>query len=204
MGAASQHARTSQGGTVSQEASADVARLIDRLDDAVRTGDVATITRRIKQELEAASRAPLALPTRFLVPRKDCYARRLLHRNAELGYTVVVMTWGPDQRTPLHDHAGMWCVECVVQGELDVSQYDLVRAEGGRFYFTEQTRVHAGVGDAGCLIPPFEYHVLGNAAKDGVTVTMHVYGGEMDHCHMYTPQQDGWARERRNLEYYPQ
>ncbi len=27
------------------------------------------------------------------------------------------MTWGPGQGTPLHDHAGIWCVEGVVEGK---------------------------------------------------------------------------------------
>ena len=56
------------------------------------------------------------LPDRFRVARAEGYARRLLHRNDRLGYTAVVMTWAPGQRTPLHDHAGIWCVEGVVEG----------------------------------------------------------------------------------------
>jgi len=177
--------------------------LIGRLDAAVRLGGVESITGAVKRALESASREPLELPARFLAPRDDCYARRLLHRNQELGYTVVVMTWGPGQRTPLHDHAGMWCVECVVRGQLEVSQFDLERVDGSRYYFSRQKQVHAVVGDAGCLIPPFEYHVLQNALDDDVTITVHVYGGEMDHCHLYRERDDGWEREHCALEYTP-
>ena len=55
---------------------------------------------------------------------------------AEYGlYTAVVMTWGPGQKTPLHDHAGMWCVECVVEGELEVVQFDLMEQADGRCRF---------------------------------------------------------------------
>lgn len=189
---------------MSQElAIAGMNGLIQRLDEAVRQGEVKAITLGVKEALESASQGSLQLPQRFLEAREDCYARRLLHRNDELGYTVVVMTWGPGQQTPLHDHAGMWCVECVVRGELNVSQYDLVRQDGGRYYFSEQTQVRAGVGEAGCLIPPFEYHVLCNALPDDVTVTVHVYGGEMDHCHLFKPNGNWWERERRTLEYFP-
>ena len=39
---------------------------------------------------------------------------------------MVVMTWGPGQKTALHDHAGIWCVECVVDGNMEVAQYDLM------------------------------------------------------------------------------
>ena len=39
------------------------------------------------------------------------------------------MTWGPGQRTALHDHAGIWCVEGVVEGEMAVTRYELLEEE---------------------------------------------------------------------------
>ena len=73
---------------------------------------------------------PSDCPNAFIACGPDGYARRLLHRNDDLGYTAVVMTWGPGQRTPLHDHAGIWCVEGVVSGQMDVTQFDLVDESG--------------------------------------------------------------------------
>ena len=66
----------------------------------------------------------LSVPPRFSRPVEGSYARRLLHRDESGRYTIVVMTWGPDQKTALHDHAGIWCVECVVDGNMEVAQYD--------------------------------------------------------------------------------
>lgn len=173
-------------------------RLIDRLDEAVRLGEVERVTERIKQVLEeTARREPFDLPDRFHRCCEDSYARRLLHRSEELGYTVVVMTWGPGQQTALHDHAGIWCVECVIEGELDVAQYDLVEESESGCRFDKVSQVRAGVGNAGCLIPPFEYHVLANALPDRKSMTVHVYGGEMDHCHLYVPRNDDWWEKRR-------
>jgi predicted metal-dependent enzyme (double-stranded beta helix superfamily) len=169
-----------------------VLELIDRLDEAVRLGNVERITVRIKDELSRVCARSLRLPEEMTRCAEGSYARRLLHRDEGLGYTAVVMTWGPGQHTPLHDHAGMWCVECVVEGELDVLQYDLVEQQDGRSRFREANRVRAGVGDAGCLIPPFEYHVLANARADHKAVTLHIYEGEMDRCNLYVPEDDGW------------
>ena len=53
------------------------------------------------------------------------------------------MTWGPGQGTPLHDHAGIWCVECVVEGEMEVRQYDLVEENAGSFRFVPQPSIEA-------------------------------------------------------------
>jgi predicted metal-dependent enzyme (double-stranded beta helix superfamily) len=178
--------------------------LCARLDAAVRAGGAEAIAQQVKTELQAALRdGPLPLGDEFRAPRPDTYARRLFHRDPNGQYTVVVMTWGPGQGTALHDHAGIWCVECVVDGRMEVVQYDMVGRTGESYRFEERTRVTAGVGSAGCLIPPFEYHTLANARPDAPSVTLHVYGGEMDHCHVFEPAGDGtWARRRRDLKYH--
>ncbi len=180
--------------------------LIARLDAAVRLGDPDVITRRIKHELETAMHGgAVSLPDRFHHVRSEGYARRLLHRNDDLGYTAVVMTWGPGQKTPLHDHAGIWCVEGVVEGRMDVTQFDLIEESGDAFRFEAKGCVHAAVGSAGCLIPPFEYHVLANAMNTP-SITLHVYGGEMTTCHVFEPIEDAaggrYVRRDRALCYH--
>jgi predicted metal-dependent enzyme (double-stranded beta helix superfamily) len=177
--------------------------LISRLDAAVRLADPELITQQIKRELQDAIRArSVSLPDRFRQVRADGYARRLLHRNDDLGYTVVVMTWGPGQGTPLHDHAGIWCVEGVVEGRMDVTQFDLVEESAEAFRFEAKGCVHAAVGSAGCLIPPFEYHTLANAL-DEPSITLHVYGGEMATCHVFESAGGGrFVRRERALAYH--
>jgi predicted metal-dependent enzyme (double-stranded beta helix superfamily) len=176
--------------------------LIEDWRAAVRTGDVETITRRIKEDLSGQIRGEgLDLPLRYRRPLPDHYARRLLYRDTELPLTAVVMTWGPGQQTPLHDHSGIWCVEGVVEGEMEVVRYDLVEEAEGRCRFSEVERLRAGTGSAGALIPPLEYHVLRNPT-DQTVITLHVYGGEMDHCGVFLPQADGtWRREEKTLSY---
>jgi predicted metal-dependent enzyme (double-stranded beta helix superfamily) len=170
--------------------------LIDRLREAVLLGDVAAITERIKGDLESFIPAEgLTLPERFRRVKPGSYARRLLYRDPDLGFTALIMTWGPGQRTALHDHAGIWCVEGVVEGEMEVSRYELLEEVGeGLCRFAERGSVAATAGSAGALIPPFEHHVLGNARPDGASLTLHVYGGEMDHCHVFEPAGEGLYR----------
>jgi 3-mercaptopropionate dioxygenase len=176
--------------------------LLARIDAAVQLRDADAITQRVKEELQNAIRAQtVALPDRFHRVRPEGYARRLLHRNDDLGYTAVVMTWGPGQRTPLHDHAGIWCVEGVVAGQMDVTQFDLVEESGEAYRFEAKGCVHASVGSAGCLIPPFEYHILANALETP-SITLHVYGGEMTTCHVFEPAGNGrYIRRERPLSY---
>ncbi|MGH9661310.1 MAG: cysteine dioxygenase, partial [Bryobacteraceae bacterium] len=105
-----------------------------RIDEAVRLGATALVVERIKEDLARAIRGgDVTLPGRFRRTKGDSYARRLLFRSPE--YTAVVMTWGPGQRTAVHDHAGIWCVEGVVEGEMNVIQYELQEESGGRCRF---------------------------------------------------------------------
>ena len=180
------------------------ASIRPRLDAAVGAPTVEEIAQRVKSVLQHALRTDaLSLPDQFRVSRPDTYARRLLHRDPEGRYTVVVMAWGPGQKTALHDHAGIWCVECVVDGEMEVRQYDLVSEEDGAYRFQAQPCMDAVRGSAGCLIPPYEYHTLANRRADGSSVTLHIYGGEMTHCHVFQPADDGsYRRVERALSYH--
>ena len=185
----------------------ELSALIARLDAAVDDPDPERIVHRVKTALQSALRAnELELPSTFRRTRPDTYARRLLHRDPDGRYTAVVMTWGPGQGTALHDHSGLWCVDCVVDGEIAVTQYDLVsgagEGEGGAYTFEPQTHVTAARGEAGCLIPPFEYHTLANATPGRTSLTLHVYGGEMSQCHVFEPTGNGtYRRVTRDLSY---
>ena len=182
---------------------ARVRELVRRLDEAMTPRDDAGRCRAVKQVLEDTFAAGTEfLDARFLVPNPERYARRLVHRDPDHRYTVIAMVWNVGQGTPLHDHAGIWCVECVYSGRIRVTSYN---CHGGDpehdiVQFKQETVIHAGVGQAGALIPPFEYHVLENEA-DVPAITLHVYGGELDHCHIFEPVENGWLRRYRELSY---
>jgi hypothetical protein len=113
------------------------------------------------------------------------------------------MVWDRGQGTGLHDHAGIWCVECVYEGRIRVTSYSIRGGDPERdlVVFEQEAVATAGVGEAGALIPPFEYHRLINP-DPAPAVTLHVYGGEMTHCHVYEPEPDGrYRRTWRELRY---
>jgi 3-mercaptopropionate dioxygenase len=180
------------------------AALRDKIDAAVRAESPGAIAQQVKSALvETLKCEGLALPRELTRALPDTYARRLLHADPAGRYTAVVMTWGPGQGTPLHDHAGIWCDECVVDGDRAVRQYDLVEEKDGAYRFAAQPTVAAPSGSAGCLIPPFEYHTLVNRRADAASVTLHIYGGNMDHCHAFEPAGDGsYRRIEKRLSYH--
>ncbi|HEV2110677.1 MAG TPA: cysteine dioxygenase family protein [Gammaproteobacteria bacterium] len=169
------------------------SRLIPLLDEAVRRADPRTTTHAIKDLLcELFRERGVGLPAGVCQPCAESYARRLLYRSEDLGYTVVAMTWGPGQGTLIHDHAGMWCVEGVWDGQIEVQQYEIAERSGERYRFEHCGTIQAGTGSAGCLIPPHEYHLIRNPLPDRSAVSLHIYGGEMESCHVFEPMGGEW------------
>ncbi|MFZ5637173.1 MAG: cysteine dioxygenase [Pseudomonadota bacterium] len=132
------------------------------------------------------------LPPCVLQPVDGHYARRELYTSQQYGYDVIAMTWGPGQGTPIHDHAGLWCVEGVWHGQLEITQYDLSERKGDRYRFTDVGALIAGTGSAGSLIPPHEYHTILNPSDTETAVSLHIYKRSMTSCGIFDAVGDGW------------
>jgi 3-mercaptopropionate dioxygenase len=176
--------------------------LIARLDEAVKVQEEKGCCYAVKEVLEDIVRSGEEfVDHHFMAPAEGRYARRLVHVDPQNRYALMAMVWDVGQGTPLHDHAGKWCVECVYRGRIKVVSFDLADQQGDHYRFKQEGTIYAGVGEAGALIPPYDYHTIENASVDSPAVTLHVYGGEMNWCHAFVPEGDGFRRERRELTY---
>ena len=168
-------------------------RLLAMIDEAVARGDDHAVTDRLRNGLSDAIRdGQIRLPDCVLEPVADHYARRELYRCESSGYSVVAMTWGPGQGTPIHDHSGLWCVEGIWHGQLEITQYELREQQGERFHFEPVGTHLAGAGSAGSLIPPHEYHTIRNPSRDAIAVSLHIYKQALTCCAMFQPEGDHW------------
>ena len=169
------------------------AKFIAAVDAAVTSGDKHAVTAALRNALCALIRDnEVQLPCCVQDAIVDHYARRELYRSPQHGYSVVAMTWAPGQGTPIHDHCGLWCVEGVWNGELEITQYELLERDGERFRFRAAGGMHAGPGSAGSLIPPHEYHTITNASDDKVAISLHIYKAPMENCSKFEPQTNEW------------
>lgn len=172
-------------------------RMLDRIHQAVAQDCPHAITENLRyclSELVADER--VELPDCVFRPSTSHYSRRLLHQDPTLGYSVLAMTWAPGQSTPLHDHAGMWCVEAVWHGEIEVVQYELTERDHHRFRLEPRATMRTGVGSAGSLIPPHEHHILSNPSADQTAVTVHIYSGAMEACSVFQPLGNNWFQRK--------
>jgi 3-mercaptopropionate dioxygenase len=176
-------------------------KLIDAIDAAVVKDTTPAITDSLRNSLCQLIRGQeVKLPECVFETAEGRYARRELYCSEEHGYCVVAMTWGPGQGTPIHDHDGMWCVEGVWSGALEVVQYERLANEEGHWRFQPVGSIQAGPGSAGSLIPPHEYHTIRNPTDD-VAVSLHIYSGQMTRCAVFKPvdADQHYERQERKL-----
>ena len=170
-------------------------KLIAAIDGAVTRGDDRAITTALRMALcDSIRDKEIALPECVMEPIGDRYARRVLYTSPGFGYSVIAMTWGPGQGTAIHDHSGMWCVEGVWHGRLEITLFELVEQVDDQYRFVAAGTMDAGAGSAGSLIPPHEYHSIRNPSLSSVAVSLHVYQHKMERCGVYENCRTGWLR----------
>ena len=175
--------------------------LVEALDAAMDHATTPEITDALRNTLcDLIRDQSVQLPECVYADNADHYARRELYRSERHGYCVTAMTWGPGQGTPVHDHHGMWCVEGVWRGALEITQYQLIEHDLQRYRFNPVGSIQAGPGSAGSLIPPHEYHSIRNPSSDSIAVSLHIYSAPMTCCAVFQPLDTQWyQRDERQL-----
>jgi predicted metal-dependent enzyme (double-stranded beta helix superfamily) len=116
------------------------------------------------------------LPAEYAQPNPTKYQQYLLHCDARERFSVVSFVWGPGQATPVHDHR-VWGLVGVLRGsELNESY---TRDKSGRLLPAgPPDRLVAGTVSA--LSPRIgDVHRVTNAERDRVSISIHVYGGNI-------------------------
>ena len=147
------------------------------------------------------------LPAHFVRPLEGSrrYARRLLCACPRGRFQAIAMTWAPGQSAPVHDHAGLWCVEGLYSGRLLTQDWAPPSpagpsADGGGELFRfppPGAWAEQGRETVEAIVPPQEFHILANPFEEAA-VTIHIYGGPMHACRTFHPAEAG-AGERGGL-----
>lgn len=169
--------------------------LLTVVEEAYRQPDGETLTHSLRDGLcRLIKDRTVFLPDCVFEPVEGHYARRELYACPERGTSIVAMTWAPGQGTPIHDHCGLWCVEGVWQGQLEITRYELEEEQEDRCRFSQHETLVAGTGTAGSLLPPHEYHTIRNPSPDQIAISLHVYQKAMGQCATFEPEGDDWYR----------
>ena len=117
------------------------------------------------------------LPEPLMQPDPDSYRIHCLHVDPAGRFSVSAMVWGPGQGTPIHDHT-VWGMVGVLKGKERCEEFSHLLEPGGPLVHGHVHELQAGDID---LVSPTigDIHRVSNALEDGVSVSIHVYGGDI-------------------------
>lgn len=132
------------------------------------------------------------LPDQFAEPDAASYRQYLLYCDPLERFSVVSFVWGPGQATPVHDHT-VWGMVGVLRGAERCEEFALP-GQPGPMTRTGEHALPAGAID---LVSPGigDIHRVSNAS-DSVSVSIHVYGGNIGAIARHVYEVDSGERSR--------
>lgn len=126
------------------------------------------------------------LPEEFARPHPDRYQQFLLYCDPKERFSVVSFVWGPGQETPVHDHT-VWGMVGMMRGAETCEEFS-GPADGGPLVASGKHSIKPGQID---FVSPRvgDIHRVGNALKDGPSVSIHVYGANIGAVQRHTYDQ---------------
>jgi len=127
------------------------------------------------------------LPEEYTLPHPHHYQQYLLHVDSGQRFSIVSFVWGPEQSTPIHDHR-VWGAIGMLRGAEENQRYRLderglpvVSGVAEHLSPGEVEKVSSRDGDI---------HRVSNALADRVSISIHVYGGNIGGVRraVYTPE----------------
>lgn len=107
-------------------------------------------------------------------PRR--YRQNLLHLDPARRFSVVAFVWGPGQETPIHDHT-VWGLIGMLRGAETSQGY---RFAGATKMVADGPPTLIRAGDVAAVGPRIgDVHRVRNAFDDRVSISIHVYGGDI-------------------------
>lgn len=125
-------------------------------------------------------------------PHPRYYQQYLLHLDTRARFSVVSFVWGPGQSTPIHDHL-VWGVIGVLRGGETIENFE-IGADGRAAPRGAAERM--GETDVACVSPAIgDVHRVRNAFDDRVSVSIHVYGGNIGAIARHVYLEDGTRKD---------
>ncbi len=116
------------------------------------------------------------LPDEFACAHPDHFKQYMLHRDVEKGFTILCVVWSKGQSAAPHDHT-VWGLIGQLRGAERTRVYD--RPQVGQ-PMAPRGDVVLHPGETTALSPRLgDIHDVANVA-DGVSISIHVYGGDLE------------------------
>ena len=148
-----------------------------------REHDPAKIVAAAKPLVAKIIEVPGFLPEQYTRPVSPTqpFGLYLIHRGPQDSFTMLSALWPPNGGTPVHDHAGSWAVEAILEGTLHTYRFKRMD-DGSREGYAElrqtaELDVHPK--DIAHVLPPEQdIHQFTNLSGKPV-LSFHLYGGDI-------------------------
>ncbi|MDH5856887.1 cysteine dioxygenase [Lampropedia aestuarii] len=112
----------------------------------------------------------------YAKPHPQYYQQYLLYLDPQERFSVVSFVWGPGQKTPIHNHT-VWALIGMMRGA-EVGELFECAPAGQSMRSMGLEKLHPG--DVDCVSPSIgDIHRVSNAFDDQVSISVHVYGGNI-------------------------
>jgi len=116
------------------------------------------------------------LPDQYAQPHPQYYQQYLLHADPTDRFSVVSFVWGPGQKTPIHNHT-VWALIGMLRGGESAESFAL--GEPGEPMRSLGIEL-LSPGSIDSISPRTgDIHRVSNAFEDRVSISIHVYGGNI-------------------------
>ena len=127
------------------------------------------------------------LPEPMAAAHPQYYQQHLLYGDPLDRFSLVSFVWGPGQKTPIHDHT-VWGIIGMLRGSECAQRY----TRGGDGRLTQDgAEATLQPGDLDIVSPTRgDIHVVRNALADAVSISIHLYGGNIGRVsrHIFVPE----------------
>ena len=126
------------------------------------------------------------LPEAMAASHPQHYQQHLLYGDPLDRFSLVSFVWGPGQKTPIHDHT-VWGIIGMLRGSECAQRY--TRAVDGHLAM-DGAEATLRPGDLDIVSPTRgDIHLVRNALADQVSISIHLYGGNIGRVarHVFAP-----------------
>lgn len=117
----------------------------------------------------------------FIFFREETYGRNLVYKNDH--FELLVLTWLPQQRTPIHDHAGQRCWMMLQSGTLTFKNFETPEHDDSPLVVKGPCEIHTA-GEAVYIDDGIGVHTIANATTKPA-ISVHLYAAPIPKCRVY-------------------
>lgn len=169
-------------------------RFVARVDELVDAGGEShpEFWSELGQAMQALVARDDWLPESMSVPHPQYYQQYCLYADPDDRFSVVSFVWGPGQCTPIHDHT-VWGAIGMLRGAEICQAYEIDEVAPPKA-LGEPERLEPG--EVGFVAPSIgDVHRVSNAFSDRVSISIHVYGGNIGKINRHVfPEAGGPAK----------